>query len=285
MEGNVRRLFSQRMGLEPVKSSIQNIGIDNDLRTGLWNALYLSHFRGVNPYEFDNDLYNLAHDLWLYHFKFPIDQLPENNDRFIAFMKEHINSCEWFKLFNLIEDVLLFASTERAKKFANNCNSVFKLESSKYCLINNLITPITGNEEIAAIENAHKIAPNPVRQHLTRAQQLLSDHRNSDYRNSIKESISAVESLCRQISSNPKLTLGKAIDEIKRKGIVNLHPALWEAIKNLYGWTSDEGGIRHGQTGESSVDQEDAIFMLVTCSAIVNLLTVKADKTGIELRQ
>ena len=35
---------------------------------------------------------------------------------------------------------------------------------------------------------------------------------------------------------------------------------------------------------ESSLSQEDARFMLVTCSAITNYLTVKADKAGKNLR-
>ena len=36
---------------------------------------------------------------------------------------------------------------------------------------------------------------------------------------------------------------------------------------------------------EPNLDQEDAIFMLVSCSAFTNYLIVKADKAGIELRQ
>ena len=36
---------------------------------------------------------------------------------------------------------------------------------------------------------------------------------------------------------------------------------------------------------ETNLSQEDARFMLVSCSAFTNYLIVKADKAGIDLRQ
>jgi hypothetical protein len=35
--------------------------------------------------------------------------------------------------------------------------------------------------------------------------------------------------------------------------------------------------------GVDDLDQEDARYMLVTCSAFVNYLVVKADKAGVKL--
>ena len=63
-----------------------------------------------------------------------------------------------------------------------------------------------------------------------------------DYRNSIKESISAVESLVATVVGE-KGTLGQLIKKLEDE--ISLHPALRTAFGSLYGYTSDEGGIRH----------------------------------------
>jgi hypothetical protein len=44
-----------------------------------------------------------------------------------------------------------------------------------------------------------------------------------------------------------------------------------EAMTKLYGYTSDEGGIRHAMIEESKIDDAEAKFMIVACSAFVNL--------------
>ncbi|MFH1639453.1 MAG: hypothetical protein ABIB93_03970 [Chloroflexota bacterium] len=111
----------------------------------------------------------------------------------------------------------------------------------------------------------------------------LSDKTSPDYRNSIKESISAVEAICRAITGNDKATLGEALKIIQEQGKLNLHTALKQAFSNLYGYTSDAEGIRHALLDEPNLNSEDALFMLVSCSAFINYLGSKASKTGIQL--
>ena len=97
----------------------------------------------------------------------------------------------------------------------------------------------------------------------------------------MKESISAVEAICKLITGDPKATLGKALKEIENK--VELRPALKKAFVNLYGYSSNEKGIRHSLLDEPNLDSEDARFMLVSCSAFINYLILKSSKVGIEL--
>jgi len=52
---------------------------------------------------------------------------------------------------------------------------------------------------------------------------------------------------------------------------------------SIYGYTNDEGGIRHSMLDEAKVDFEDSKFMLVACSAFVNYLIMKTEKAGIKL--
>ena len=110
---------------------------------------------------------------------------------------------------------------------------------------------------------------------------LLADRKSPDYRNSVKESISAVEAISNLIANEKKATLGQALKAIESK--VSLHPALKKAFSSLYGYTSDAEGIRHALLSETNLSFEDAKFMLVSCSAFINYLISKASKAGIKL--
>lgn len=126
-------------------------------------------------------------------------------------------------------------------------------ENSAYRIINNEITPITSEQEIQSIEDALKNTNqySGVQQHLNQALKLMSDRQNPDYRNSIKESISAVESICKIVTNEDKATLGKALKIIEDKH--GLHPALKGSLSQLYGYTSDANGIRHAMLEESNL--------------------------------
>ena len=73
--------------------------------------------------------------------------------------------------------------------------------------------------------------------------------------------------------------MGGALDKIKGK--LKIHSALERGFKQIYGYTSDTDGIRHALTEEATCDFEDAKFMLVSCSAFINYLVIKANKAGI----
>lgn len=115
-----------------------------------------------------------------------------------------------------------------------------------------------------------------VNNHLEKALSFYSDRKNPDYKNSIKESISAVESMC-CIICGKKVELGKALGKLEKNGIY-IHGAMKNGFQALYGYASDESGIRHGGIEDKEVTEEDAKFMLVSCSAFVNYLKVKFNK-------
>ena len=101
----------------------------------------------------------------------------------------------------------------------------------------------------------------------------MSDRQNPDYRNSIKESVSALEGMCQKILKKDKVTLGDAICQIEKQ--YPIHPALKASIKSLYGYTSDADGIRHAMLDESNLSYIDAKFMLVACTNFINYLIDK----------
>jgi len=280
--------FSQRKGIEPVKSALQVDSMDDDLRNGLWNALtifYWNRMRGYNPVELFPKLHTLCQSLWFSYFKYPLDTLSADCYGIHHELRAYFFECKWNEAYDFIEFIANNYPDEDNSvnpRFMDFCNRVLKRELSAYRFVGGVITQLTSEEEIAEIEEALEAkSPKPATIHLKTALDLLADRTSPDYRNSIKESISAVEAVCCSITSNPKATLGQALKQIESK--VGLHPALKSAFSSLYGYTSDADGIRHALLDESNLDFEDAKFMLVSCSAFINYLRAKSSKAGIKL--
>ena len=82
--------------------------------------------------------------------------------------------------------------------YIENLNFALQREFSGHRLVAGCITPITSKDEIEAIEVATVTPMSTVNEHILTANKYLSNKDNPDYRNSIKESISAVESICKK---------------------------------------------------------------------------------------
>jgi len=281
--------FSQRYGYKPIKNIVQIEAVDNELRIGLWNKLDSYYWSKADPAYYlasepNNHLLWLLERIWSEYFKLPIDTIGKNWAPAHKYLRDYYLSCSWNEVYDFIEFVAnhyLYAST--SKGFREECNEVLKREVSGYRFVGDRIAQITAEEEVAEIEEALKSKQigEPAIIHLKSALELFSDRQSPDYRNSIKESISAVEAMSNLIAGKDKATLAEALKKITNR--VALHPALYKAFNDLYGYTSDADGIRHALLEESKLDSEDAKFMLVACSAFINYLKVKASKAGIDL--
>ena len=157
--------------------------------------------------------------------------------------------------------------------FIGLLNSTFERLDFAYRVVDDIIVEITDQEEIAAIEKAGT-SSSPVKIHFSEALKLLSNREAPDYRNSIKESISAVESLCREITGES--TLGAALKSLEKNGLV-IPRFLLDGIEKLYVYTNDSNtGIRHAlMDGKELPGFEEAKYMLVSCSAFVNYIQGK----------
>ena len=88
----------------------------------------------------------------------------------------------------------------------------------------------------------------------------------------MRESIHAVESVARQLAPGSSKSLKQALNSLEDSG--RLHHALRDAIDKLYGYTSDEEGIRHPliENATSPVGQDEAVFMLGACASFASYL-------------
>jgi AbiJ N-terminal domain 4 len=283
-------LFSQRTGIRPLSKAIQRESIDDDLRNALWTSFYESFvksysydaFEGRHPYAhypYQEELDTWLLMLWTHFLKRPSDTKPEF-DEAVGRLRSNFFKADWHWVFDFLEFSAKQAAT-RGPVLIDLANRDFERENSAYRFVGSEIVEITDKSEIRSIEDALS-GPKAARLHIERAVALLSDRRKPDFRNSIKESISAVEAICRLIAKSQSDTLGAAVKKLSAK--TPLHPAFEQAILKLYGFTSDEGGIRHALMEEPSLSYADAKFMLVLCSAFGNFILAKCAENRIELK-
>jgi len=286
IEGENMDLFSQREGIKPVKNIIQVNNIDQDLRNGLWNALTIFYWVQVKEeyIPINKKINTLFIKIWKDYFKNPLDTLDHHWSDTYQKIRKYFFDSEWYEVYDFIEFIANnYPEDDVNNEFMKYCNTILERELSAYRFVGGKITPMTSEEEISEIEETLEITEplKAVNTHIKRALDLLADRKSPDYRNSVKESISAVEAISNLIANEKKATLGQALKAIESK--VSLHPALKKAFSSLYGYTSDAEGIRHALLSETNLSFEDAKFMLVSCSAFINYLISKASKAGIKL--
>lgn len=271
--------FSKRNGYQKVREELQYEELDDDLKVRLWNAVDNIYFEGKRsknysdlpvPFEFFYRLYDE-------HLKLPVDDIESPKKEIDKIKGRIVAPIRWFDVYDLLEFFYnTYTGDEKSEEFKQRCNTLLEEEKSAYRLVDNKIIEITSEEEISEIEEAieeSKEYPN-VETHLETALELLSDKEEPDYRNSIKESISAVEAMCQNITGEENTSLGQAIKSLEEKGIC-IPGSLKEAFSSLYGYSSAEDGIRHALKDKDEVKYGDAKFMLVVCSAFINYLKSK----------
>lgn len=281
-------LFSERYGYTKPREALQIESIDEPLKNILWNLLKMHIFNkliaksGFTPF---------VQRLWHAHFKKSIDSIPYSDWRnqydfnsTVKEIKKHFYKAEWFEQYDFIEFCIVAVKDELyLERVESIFNENLESENAGYRLVNGQITPITNESEIQGMEEAINSTENnilkSVNTHLKAALTKLSDRQNPDFRNSIKESISAVEALVNIINGDTKGTLGTSIKKLKTK--ITIHPALESGFNSIYGYTSDTDGIRHPLKDNDTCDFDDAKYMMVSCSAFINYLIGKASKAGI----
>jgi hypothetical protein len=275
--------FSQRKGIKPLEKSFQKEAIDSELRNSLWSVLYELIYKNWDDPRWDSTsqkIENLFNEYWWFYFKRPSDNRPQFHEA-LSIIRDYFFKCPWNEVYDFVEFTAQHADWV-GEGIRGTSNIFMQTENSAYRFVGNEIAEITSEVEIKAIEEAVATGIPGVQRHLMTALSLLSDRKKPDYRNSIKESISAVEAICRLLSDAPKATLGTALKHVSAK--TPFHPAFEKGLLALYGFTSDEHGIRHSLLEEPKLQYSDAKFMLVLASGFCGFLLAKCAENGIEVK-
>ena len=189
--------------------------MDDRLRNAIWNFLLESFFVK------ENDVYALVRSVWTEVVDGRSDELPGNNDALLRlvspsfaadFLLKWYLTANWNEVYDVLEYLL---RKHQVKKKTNDANAMLSREGSAYRFVGNVIAPITAEEELAAVEEVAQLTDpfHGTSQHITQAVTLLSDRSEPDFRNAIKESISAVESAVRVAAGDPKVDIEKGLQK------------------------------------------------------------------------
>jgi len=277
-------MFSEKYGYKKEKQILHET-VSDTLRQRVWNLFYMQDIKkgglwsGCISASLKGEPYIEA---------FVADKLgltvsyTTNSEVLLKKIENYLLvTSSWYDVYDFIEFHISFLENEKRVQRIQQYNMLLEEEKSGYRVVNAEIAPITNRSEIETIEQASNTEFLSVNEHMQKALSLYADIKNPDYENSIKDSICAVESMCCIITGmiGKGATLGAAIKKLKDNG-VHIHPAMENAFSSLYGYTSDENGIRHGGIDFTNASAEDAKYMLVSCSAFVNYLIEKWSKVN-----
>lgn len=282
-------LFSQRNGYVSVENLLVREKVTRELKNAICNCYDVFRENLSRSSSIQADIYQeMEMYLWRYFLNEKISDFSDGYHYKVVFQRViDDDRYDWYRKLDVIESSLsyLYSLKDRyyfnalqyfVEQLVDSLNNEFKRLHFAYRIIDTQIVEVASEEEIAAIQQAIDDNRDGVREHINKAIELCSKRPLGDYRNSIKESISAVEVLCRKLTGEG--TLGKALSKLQKKGIV-IPQMLQSAFEKLYAYTNNEGtGIRHAlmdDEGTYTPGSEEALFMLVSCSAFINYLNTK----------
>lgn len=270
--------FSQRNGLSPLPPQLSLGEVSNEMK------LYFDYYIGL---EFERESFVDATGTYFYpsyarvsqdlHVKF-FKLHPSSFSSKTSLVKNRIDSIVRGENYGLLFDLVEFFFNHDlcSSAFKTELANVFEETRSAYRVKDNKILAIGTVEQKntfeTALEAADSMGTNAPKTHLISSGTHL---RNGDWADSVRESIHAVESVTKFLEPNAS-TLGPALNKLEQKGY--LHGGLKRAFATLYGYTSDEEGIRHAKVFEdvANVDETDALFMLGACSSFVSFVLSRA---------
>lgn len=273
--------FSERYGYKPVREQLQHDQMDRLLRVRIWDFIYSLCENWTHANTRTRSALPIAR-VWVYHYDEPIDELPDYASEIIRRMRGEVFAGQ----FNEVYDLCEFFAGEIAERDGDavygGFNDVFGSNLAPYRFVDGTIIRVDAETDVIAIEDALQASEGVpgIHHHLESALTLLADRDNPHYSNSIKESISAVESCAKFITGQKKATLGAALKALERAG-VDIPGSLETGWSALYGYTSSAQGIRHAALDKPDITQAEARYWLVTCSAFVSLLLAHASSAGL----
>ena len=273
--------FSQREGYDPLPKPLQLGELPGEARTAIWNVLFGHLDRSRVKQDIDVGLYFPIDGAWevilraihVYR-NWPLEEWSGRSEKFVPGMRGLLEQEPFNRVFDLIEFIMRH---ERCPpEFIADVSGVFRRFQLAYIIDSGpppTIFPATtaaeGNELRRNLVELRTVGLDGCETHLRNASKCIND---GDLAGSVRESIHAVESVAKLIAPDAT-TLGAALHSLERRGVLH-HKALKQAISKLYGYTSDEQGIRHAllDKAAANVTIDEAVFMLGACASFASYL-------------
>ena len=282
--------FAQREGKAPLPEVMELEHVPQSFRQHVW--LYIDQEikdlagSGIDDYYETYQNCGISQIIWLYRFEVnqtPHDEIPHDrpsDDR--AFARESVLFGKYHEVITFVEYIL--RHKECSADLYKGIQQAFARTPIAYSVevIDRIPTIVprvnreSGEATRQAIETISVSIMDGAATHLRQAAQHIN---SGQYPDAVADSIHAVESVACTIDPRENKTLGPALDSLGNAGLLQ-HPALKEAFKKLYGYTSDEEGIRHALVFKRAADVglAEAILIFSVCASFAAYLIQKDQK-------
>lgn len=272
--------FSQAQGYEALPGPLALEELSRDARRELWDLLYkyVIQFSGLDlsrVRRLTGDWRSIARTLHSEILKSPLDQFDSRTQSFSDNYRALIlRTLPFNRVFDLLQ--IIMRHDHCPPEFVMEVKVVFERCRLAYLVDTNgppTILPMSTRQEGEAVSEAIRtfrtIGLTGAETHLRKAADLINQ---GDWSGSVRESIHCVESIARRLAPDASKSLAPALKSLEKNH--PLHPALREAFSKLYGYTSDEEGIRHPLINSSSSHsgRDEAVFMLGACASFASYL-------------
>lgn len=272
--------FSQAQGYEEPPRLLDLEELGDDARRLLSDLFYTNIRTITGPFTIAHELEErwraIALELHRYFWKRPLED-------FSGSPRAFLNQCKNVVLskdipFNEVFDFLQMIMRHRQcpQEFISQVQKIFERCRLAYFIDTNgppTILPMATRQEGVtireAMETLNEAGLTGSETHLRKAAEFINQR---DWQGSIRESIHAVESVAVGLAGGNANTLGAALKSLEKEH--PLHPALRDGFSRLYGYTSDEKGIRHALVDkpDSPSGRDEALFMLGACASFASYL-------------
>ena len=254
--------------------------IPKTVRVWFWNYLHKAATHGFHGEEWSSagQLYSaFCVKIWCDHFKLRMDLYSTSKfkDAVTTFVLDERFPAHF--TIDFIEEILAgghFQNEAFTLSGIEGFKENLERENAPFRFINGQVVEINSSHEAYAIEQACECPFAAPQNHIKAALRLLKEDDAAAWRNSIKESIAAVESAFEELVGHRENSIGAYLKEAKKLRLdLELHPCFQKGLASFYDWTSSDQGIRHPLDEDARIPtKNDATFMLVVCSAAVNML-------------
>ncbi len=275
-----RRLtFEQAEGVEPLPAQLLPKELSQELRALLWALVYEGLRQDLRYGDVAGSWRSILYAYHVTREHLPVDEFIDDFQYLTNKLKVMFMRSDYVRIFGFLQYVIRHES--QPHNFDGDFDFLLEKGRAGYRVLDGkTIIPIASDAELTTLKHAFAdLATSEFRGARSHLQTAGSELTAGNYTSSIRESIHAVESVARTLAPSGKLS--EALAKLEKSAAI--HGSLKSGFLSIYGYTSNEQGIRHPllEDSQARVDEADALFMIGACAAFVSYMIHKARLAGL----
>lgn len=272
--------FAQAEGADDLPSQLELGQLDRRARTRLYAAVHKQLTMGPSKFRLNPTVEEVVRSLWVEYFEQFSDDFSDKQDGWVALFRALIEKEDYVSVLDPIQEWVRHPKCDRT--FRADVARALEQGLAAYRLIDGrTIIPVTSESNADAVRRdlsvVSKSGVAAAEAHLSASATCLT---RGDFADSVRESIHAVESIARTLAPGTR-ELGPALTKLSEAGYI--HGGMKAGFASLYGYASDEKGVRHAllNDAQAKVSEADALYMFGSCAAFCAYLASNGRDFGL----